>query len=196
MSRVVPRVTIPCDFCGATLERLPRLVSKQNFCSREHRHAYMHNDVEDFWKNVDIRGPNECWPWLGAKHKRFEHGRYRWKGQERTAHSVAHEITYGPTEGVRGTTGILMRHSCDSPPCVNPAHIIPGTAKDNTADMMERKRHKPIVGEKAAKAKLTEDDVRAIRRDPRTHEEIGRSYGISNQNVSWIKARKGWKHVV
>jgi hypothetical protein len=133
---------------------------------------------------------------LGAKHKRSGHGRYRWNGQERTAHSIAHELTYGETPGKRGTQGVLMRHKCDNPPCVNPSHIVPGTAFQNTMDMMERGRHKPILGEASVRSKLKEQDVRNIRADDRSRAEIASDYGISEQNVRVIQLRQSWKHVV
>lgn len=44
-------------------------------------------------------------------------------------------------------------------------------------------------------SRLTEDDVRAIRNDPRKQQEISAHYGISPSNVSMIKSRKAWAHV-
>jgi hypothetical protein len=55
--------------------------------------------------------------------------------------------------------------------------------------------HGTPKGSSQHKAILTEDDVRAIRADPRKQHEIAAQYGISRVNVSVIKSRKNWKHV-
>jgi hypothetical protein len=195
MRKYPPRVLVLCAWCSKEKLQIPSDVVEKNYCDRHCRDADRRSKPADFWSNVDIRGPGECWPWLGAKHKRSGHGRYRWNGQERTAHSIAHELTYGETEGKRGTQGVLMRHSCDNPPCVNPAHIIPGTAYQNTKDMMDRGRHKPILGEASIWAKLTEQDVRDIRVDERSHAEVARQYGVSAPTISYLRKGKTWKHV-
>lgn len=54
------------------------------------------------------------------------------------------------------------------------------------------------VGEKNASAKLTEDDVRKIRKlceegVPIT--TLSRTFGVTKQEISLIKNRKTWKHV-
>ena len=50
-------------------------------------------------------------------------------------------------------------------------------------------------GEKNAGAKLTEDDVRAIRRDTRTTKEVAYDYGITIAQVWRIRNRRQWVHV-
>lgn len=43
--------------------------------------------------------------------------------------------------------------------------------------------------------KITPDDVRAIRNDHSSNEDIATKYGITRQSVYKIKAMKSWKHV-
>lgn len=90
---------------------------------------------ERFWEKVDQRGPEECWPWLGA------HGR---KGHGRTAigrrQVMAAQVAWSLHHGRHFPEGMFALHSCDNPPCVNPAHIRPGTHLDNMADMTSRGR--------------------------------------------------------
>jgi hypothetical protein len=62
-------------------------------------------------------------------------------------------------------------------------------------DMMERGRHKPMRGEEAPAAKLTEQDVRNIRVDERSRADIASDYGISAEHVRVIQLRQSWKHI-
>lgn len=51
-------------------------------------------------------------------------------------HRVSFELHKGPIPD-----GLLVRHTCDNPPCINPEHLITGTRADNVADMIARGRH-------------------------------------------------------
>ena len=52
------------------------------------------------------------------------------------------------------------------------------------------------VGASHGRAKITEDQVRAIRADQRAHKVIASDYGISASSVTLIKRRVNWSHVV
>lgn len=50
-------------------------------------------------------------------------------------------------------------------------------------------------GEAHGRALITEDQVRAIRNDPRTAKAIAEDYPLGHQAVSAIKSRRTWAHV-
>lgn len=83
-------------------------------------------------------GPDECWIWPG-KITRKGYGQWcderdganQWFLVHRASFAIAHGLALG---------GLIIRHSCDTPPCCNPAHLIEGTWADNNADMVERDR--------------------------------------------------------
>jgi|ERR1035438_1633851 hypothetical protein len=95
---------------------------------------------ESFWKKVNIRGSDECWEWLAGTNK-AGYGTFEGKrdGKTRKAHRIAYEFLIGPIP-----KGLHLLHSCDNPPCVNPAHLRPGSPKDNGRDCVERGRHPGI----------------------------------------------------
>lgn len=87
--------------------------------------------IAEFWANVDIRGANECWPWVGV----FDDEYGSWKGER--AHRVAWELTH--FEAI--PSGLFALHRCDYPPCCNAKrHLRLGTARDNAHDMFRRNR--------------------------------------------------------
>jgi hypothetical protein len=34
----------------------------------------------------------------------------------------------------------VVRHTCDNPACINPAHLVKGSQKENVSDMLQRQR--------------------------------------------------------
>lgn len=92
---------------------------------------------EKFWSLVDqSAGPDACWPWLAGT-STAGYGRVRFHGErQEQATRVAFELAHGRPPA----PDLLLRHTCDNPPCTNPAHLIEGTMKQNIGDMMERGR--------------------------------------------------------
>lgn len=89
-----------------------------------------------FWNKVDRRGADECWPWIGSKNDRGYGSLYH-----RNRLTKATHVSYEMHNGHPFPSGMVARHSCENPACVNPRHIIPGTSRENAQDMVDRKRH-------------------------------------------------------
>lgn len=75
--------------------------------------------------------------------------------------------------------------------CVSPDHLVVGSQADNIGDAVSKLRH--AFGERNGGAKLTEQQVRLIRRDLRSISEIARDYDVSWTAINNIRARKTWK---
>ena len=91
-----------------------------------------------FWPKVDKRGPDECWPWRACRHPRG-YGKIGADAKTLVASRVAWEIAHQ----TQIPPGLFVLHSCDNPPCVNPAHLSLGTARDNLIDAISKGRADP-----------------------------------------------------
>ncbi len=80
--------------------------------------------------------PNGCWEWTAFRLP-SGHGQFaRIDGVKvELAHRASYAMFVGPIPD-----GAVVRHKCDNPPCVNPAHLEIGTQADNVADMVNRWR--------------------------------------------------------
>lgn len=116
-------------------------------------------DIRRFWSHVDIRGDDECWPWIACRCKAGYGLFYVASHSVRVAHRVSVSIHTGAYP-----IGVLVCHKCDNPPCCNPLHLFLGTARDNTQDMFKKGRNFVVRGEMHPGSKLTELDVVAIRK--------------------------------
>lgn len=145
-----------------------------------------------FWRHVEKRGPDECWPWT-AKRQRQGYGRI---GIGRNKQLGAHRVSF---ELANGFLPEVVMHSCDHPWCVNPAHLRPGTIAENMADMRAKGRGYEFQrprGEEHHRAKLTEDMVRQIKARPNDKPTaLAREFGVKYSVVHRIRAGMAWRHV-
>lgn len=83
-------------------------------------------DEERFWEKVDRSGgPEACWPWV-ALTSGSGYGAFQLDGRLQYAHRVAYEQMIGPIP-----PRVFVCHRCDTPSCVNPAHLFLGTEAVN-----------------------------------------------------------------
>lgn len=142
------------------------------------------------WYRPGQPSADECWDWEGNTDA-YGYGALGRGGKVLKAHRVSYELYVGSIP-----EGAQILHSCDRPICVNPSHLRPGNARDNTDDALERDRIRK--GDRHWNVKLTEEDVREIRslrEKGRTYRFIAESYGVSTSAIRDIIIRRNWKHV-
>lgn len=152
-----------------------------------------------------------CWLWTGAVDK-DDYGWAVWRRKTIKAHRLSWAEARGPIP-----VGLLVCHTCDTPRCINPDHLWLGTNLQNTQDRNRKGRQSKglahgvtfskspkwiaavkaaqLHGEKSPAAKLTEDQVRAIRNDTRFQRIIAAEYNVHQMTISDIKRKKSWAHV-
>jgi len=103
-------------------------------------------DVERFWSKVNKNGPTPphcpelgpCWVWrygcLPAGYGNFTVSRTG-KVYRLLAHWVSFYLAHD-----RWAFPFCL-HRCDNPSCCNPGHLWEGTPRDNSRDMVTKKRH-------------------------------------------------------
>lgn len=149
---------------------------------------------EWFWTMV-TPAKNGCWEFCAGRQSEdsrktgnYRYGRFSSRGQWWLAHVFSAMI-------ITGTRPVLdVCHVCDNAPCVNPAHLFLGTAKDNIEDA--RRKGKLWYGERNHKSKLTDSDVKLIRsNNGESQSALARKLGVSSQTVSLVHLRKTWQHI-
>ena len=95
--------------------------------------------LADRWQaKVSPEPMSGCWLWTGAV-KELGYGVIglgtRQQGTAK-AHRVGWELRHGAIPA-----GMNVLHRCDTPSCVNPAHLFLGTLKDNAQDCVRKGRN-------------------------------------------------------
>lgn len=159
-------------------------------------------DIIRFWSNVSIStDTNNCWEWKISK-RRFGYGRFKLNKHTCVSSRVSFTICNGNIP-----EGMLVCHKCDNPSCCNPTHLFLGTVKDNTQDMLSKKRnnskvpHINSIGQLNHQSKLTEEQVLEIRRlyilpNHLSQRQLGKIYNVSKNAIKLIIDRKKWKHLL
>jgi hypothetical protein len=128
-----------------------------------------------------------CIEWVGAKTP-FGHGVRRVNRKNQYTHRIAYAEKLGVS--IEDLKGVVVRHLCDNPACVNPEHLVGGSQADNMNDMRERRRdHK---GSQHANAKLTPEDVSFIRKNYKARDRylggaaLARRFGVTHMVISRV----------
>jgi hypothetical protein len=88
-----------------------------------------------FFEKFRVQDYSVCWEWQGSRYP-TGYGKFRPSGPKQGyAHRFAYEFWHGPIP-----EGMLVMHSCDNPPCVNPQHLSVGTYSDNAQDRENKGR--------------------------------------------------------
>lgn len=129
---------------------------------------------------------DDCLIWPFSKDP-AGYGQCRWNGM-RGAHRVMCYISHGKPP----TPKHEAAHSCRPRACVNPNHLSWKTAKENRADKIRDDTH--LRGERNHKAKLTEANVRTIRklRGKVTGRALAARYGVTPALISRIYMKQAW----
>jgi hypothetical protein len=146
------------------------------------------SDVNNrFWSKV-VKTDN-CWLWQASKNE-HGYGKFRAERKSHRAHIFAWYLTFGEFPKS------YLLHSCDTPACVNPAHLREGTKAENSADMVAKNRS--AKGEFHSQSVLTEKEVLEIRekfKNGQSAKSLALDYGVSTKNIWNIAARKTWTHI-
>ncbi len=143
-----------------------------------------------FWCLVDRKLDNDCWNWTGCC-KSDGYGKISINKKSIIAHRYSWNIHFGRIPKDKP----CVLHHCDNPKCVNPKHLFLGTMKDNSDDMIIKKRDRKASGENHYQSKLTWDQVRQIRdlKSKFLQIEIAKMFNVSKSLISYIHNNKIWR---
>ena len=138
-------------------------------------------DRDKFFRNIEVVDGH--WLWTASTNQ-DGYGRLTVHGQAWRAHRYAWMLFAGPIPD-----GGVIRHDAGCPRnCCNPCHLTIGTQAQNIMDQ--------IVADGHYNAKLTEDEVRAIRASSKTNRELAAAFGVSDTLISRVRSGIRYRHVV
>lgn len=135
--------------------------------------------------NSKVKPKGSCLEWQASRFS-SGYGQFFANGKNHRAHRWLYEHVNGKL-----SDGLVVRHTCDNPACVNIENLEVGTQQDNINDKVRRGRQ--LRGENHGRALLTREDVERIRESNETHRELAKRFSVSEGCINNIKLRRTWK---
>lgn len=150
---------------------------------------------EDLFTRRSVDPYTGCWNWTGSV---FDdgYGRLNYQGKSCRVHRLSmHTFRRFDLHSKK-----LVLHHCHNRLCFNPDHLYKGTHQTNMDDMYAAGRGP--VGERAGLAKLTENQVKKIRRryvrnsrGPNNQQGLAQLFDVAQTIISRVVRRETWRHV-
>lgn len=136
-----------------------------------------------------------CHPWIGGTRDTQGYGKFPLYGRKYMAHRIGWYFAHGEDPG-----SLLVRHTCDNPPCQNPDHWLLGTQQDNVDDRQRRGRAADHHGDANGRSLLTAKQVEEMRvvwmlGFVSTLQTLGELYRVSKSQASKIINGDAWGHL-
>lgn len=184
--------TLSCKHCHTVFEHP---LKKKMYCSDSCRNLDYPKKkidfVEDWRCAITAKLDTPCWECRGTCVTQGGHIHVKRYGKVTTLHRHLYDELFGAIPD-----GILVRHKCDNPICINPEHWELGTHADNMHDKTVRLRG--IRGESHFRATLTDAEVLEIFNAEERYglrSELARKYNTHWMNIQSIRIGRTWRHI-
>lgn len=155
------------------------------------------SDIKDKIKerllnNIEIITESGCWIWM--KHLNPDgYGMIRVKDKMYRAHRASYEIF--KDKEIDSTK--MICHVCCVKSCINPYHLVEGTAQDNANH--EILANRTSLDSRNPNRKLLDKDVLEIidkyKNKNYSTKQLGEEYNVTPKSICRILNGKGWKHI-
>lgn len=150
--------------------------------------TYERPPLQERLESGAIPEPNTgCLLWTRGSYP-FGYGSISDRGRHLRTHRVSYELHIGPIP-----PGLFVCHRCDTPACIEPAHLFLGTSSENALDRERKGRGAKTLppvpfGEKHPNAKLTMEQVRFIRSSAESKSVLAARFGVSLGTIANVQS--------
>lgn len=145
-----------------------------------------HNHVK---QSAMSHNGTQCWEWTGRKTNKG-YGTRAASTSQGERECSAYRVSYAVAKGSI-PAGMLVRHLCNNPSCVNPDHLEVGTHLDNMRDKVKAGRQSRAKGH----AKLDAAAAREIFLSTDSAYVLAARYGVCHHTVRKIRKRECWADI-
>ena len=162
---------------------------------------WTHKDKADrFWKGfwAKTEKVGECLEWTG-KYQGYRHSvpYAKWDGKQMNLRRIVYKLALGDV-----ADDLFVVTTCRNRRCVRQSHLLRVTEQEYDAYRWDRSAmpaDRILVGEKVGTSKLSEDDVRLIRKlyaqGGVTLAELGHRFSVDSTTIRDVVSRRRWTHV-
>jgi hypothetical protein len=144
--------------------------------------------LQNYNKRIRLKAQGECWVCVSHLPDGYGYMRAVFEGKQQ----ALHRFVYRKIKGEITRDKVIM-HSCDTPACCRPKHLLQGSQRENLQDCVNKGRNRHGVGHHAAK--LQDRDVVRIFRSSKPHRALAARYRVAHVVIGKIKRRQTWKHI-